>query len=101
MRRRSCAGSSMGGSRYGLLDAVVEELEVFAAEAFDEVAGAVGEVRRRDAVDGDADGRGLLRLSPGQRGCAEQRKQDSQDWLSTVGRTARNDCPTEAFGFLH
>jgi len=35
-----------------------------------------------DAVDGDADGRGLLRLSPGQRGCAEQRKQDSQDWLS-------------------
>ncbi len=66
-----------------MLDAVVEELEVFAAEAFDEVAGAVGDGDADvDAVDGDADGRGLLRLSPGQRGCAEQRKQDSQDWLS-------------------
>ena len=40
-----------------MLDAVVEELEVFAAEACDEVAGAVGYGDADvDAVDGDADG---------------------------------------------
>ena len=58
----------------GLLDAVVEELEVFPAEALDEMARAVGygdaDVH---AVNSDADGRrGFLRLSGGHRDCKEQ-----------------------------
>ena len=58
----------------GLLDSVVEELEVFAAEALDEVAGTVcdGDADVH-AVYGDADGwRGFLRLSGEHRDCKEQ-----------------------------
>src|ERR1700738_2199291 len=48
----------------GLLDVVVEDVEVFAAEAFDEMAGGVGDGDAEvDAVYGYADGRGgFLRL---------------------------------------
>jgi hypothetical protein len=41
----------------GLLDVVVEDVEVFAAEAFDEVAGGVGDRDADvDAIDGYSDG---------------------------------------------
>jgi len=54
----------------GLLDLVVEDMEVFAAEAGDEMTGGVGDGDADvDAIDGDADGRGgLLRLGGRQRG---------------------------------
>jgi len=71
----------------GLLDTVVEDVEIFAAEAGDEMTGRVGDGGADVyAIDGDADGRsGFLRLSTGQRGCEEQKEQDSQDWLSHRG----------------
>jgi hypothetical protein len=49
----------------GLLDVVVEDVEVFAAEAFDEVAGGVGDGDADvDAIDGYSDGwGGFLGLS--------------------------------------
>ena len=58
----------------GLLDAVVEELEVFAVKALDEMAGGVGDGDADIyAADSDADGRrGFLRLSGGHRDCKEQ-----------------------------
>ena len=57
----------------GLLDVVVEEVEVFAAEAGDEVAGGVGDGDAYVyATDGHPDWRsGFLRLSCGQRSRGE------------------------------
>src|SRR6266446_7329404 len=68
----------------GLLDAVVEDLEVVSAEAFDEATGAVGDGDADvHAIYGDADGRGgLLGLRPGRRRGQEKEKEDSQKWLS-------------------
>jgi hypothetical protein len=58
----------------GLLYVIVEDLEVFAAEAFDEVACGVGYGDAyAHAIYGDTDWRGLLSLSLGQRAGAEQK----------------------------
>jgi len=53
----------------GLLDAVVQDVEVFAAEVGDEVALRVGDGDAYvDAVDGDLDGGGLAGVLRGLRG---------------------------------